>query len=204
MGSCARNAGDDSALVRAALRSRSGAVEAWAKTDASRSVSPALGPAGRYRRKPPRAGDYPGVREVRYEQLDVGRAPSMSRGPNTNPVVFALLTEAVRAEEIPFQVSVFPSATPTDANAMQINRGRMAVGLLGVAARYMHTPCELSDLTDLHNCVRLMVAYCRRITRRRISRRRRFGLVLSSGRARCLPGTGACSARTVLHTRRVP
>lgn len=88
----------------------------------------------------------------------------MSRGPNTDPVVFALLTEAARAEEIPFQVSVFPSATPTDANAMQINRGGMAVGLLGVAARYMHTPCESLDLTDLQNCVRLMVAYCRRIT----------------------------------------
>jgi putative aminopeptidase FrvX len=59
---------------------------------------------------------------------------------------------------------VFPSATPTDANAMQLNRGGMAVGLLGVAIRYMHTPCELLSLTDLQNCARLMAAYCRRIT----------------------------------------
>ena len=108
--------------------------------------------------------DYPGVSKARYGQLDIGKGPSVSRGPNTNPVVFALLTEAARAEGIPFQVSVFPSATPTDANAMQLNRDGMAVGLLGVAIRYMHTPCELLSLTDLQNCARLMAAYCRRIT----------------------------------------
>jgi len=40
----------------------------------------------------------------------------------------------------------------------------MAVGLLGVAIRYMHTPCEVLSLTDLQHCARLMAAYCRRVT----------------------------------------
>jgi putative aminopeptidase FrvX len=108
--------------------------------------------------------DYPGVSKTRYGQLDIGKGPSVSRGPNTNPVVFALLSEAARAEEIPFQVSVSASATPTDANAMQLNRSGMAVGLLGVVIRYMHTPCEVLSLTDLQHCARLMAAYCRRVT----------------------------------------
>ncbi|CAO4135350.1 M42 family metallopeptidase [Methylorubrum extorquens] len=108
--------------------------------------------------------DYPGVSKARHGQLDIGKGPSVSRGPNTNPVVFELLSEAAKAEGVPFQVSVFPSATPTDANAMQLNRGGMAVGLLGVAIRYMHTPCEVLSLTDLQQCARLMAAYCRRVT----------------------------------------
>ncbi|MHC2020225.1 M42 family metallopeptidase [Methylobacterium sp. CM6247] len=108
--------------------------------------------------------DYPAVSKARFGQLDIGKGPSVSRGPNTNPMVFSLLLEAAKAEGIPFQVSVFPSATPTDANAMQVNRGGMAVGLLGVAIRYMHTPCELLSLTDVEQCARLMAAYCRNVT----------------------------------------
>jgi endoglucanase len=60
-------------------------------------------------------------------------------------------------------VSVFASATPTDANAMQINQAGMATGLLGVPIRYMHTPSELLSLTDLGElrtpCGRLLSAH---------------------------------------------
>ncbi len=76
--------------------------------------------------------DYPGVSKTRFGQLDIGTGPGVSRGANTNPVVFTLLKEAARAEGIPFQVDVSPGATPTDANALQLNRSGMAAGLLSV------------------------------------------------------------------------
>ncbi|WP_200841272.1 M20/M25/M40 family metallo-hydrolase [Geminicoccus flavidas] len=110
------------------------------------------------------AVDYPGVSKSRYGQMDIGKGPSVSRGANTNPVVFALITEAARQEGIPYQVGVAAGATPTDANAMQINRGGMATGLLGVPLRYMHTPCELLSLKDVEDCARLMAAYCERVS----------------------------------------
>ncbi len=108
--------------------------------------------------------DYPGVSRPHHGQLEIGKGPSVSRGPNINHAVFDLATQAARDENIPYQVSVFASATPTDANAMQINQTGMATGLLGVPIRYMHTPSELLSLTDLENCARLVAAYCRRIT----------------------------------------
>lgn len=108
--------------------------------------------------------DYPGVSRTQHGELKIGEGPSVSRGPNTNPVVFHILSRAAEEEGIPFQVRVSPSATPTDANAMQLNRGGMAVGLVGVAIRYMHTPCELLSLSDLDQCIRLTSAYCRRVT----------------------------------------
>ena len=74
------------------------------------------------------------------------------------------MCRAAQEENIPYQVQVTPGSTPTDANAMQINQAGMAVGLLGVALRYMHTPCEVLSLRDVEDCARLMAAYCRRLT----------------------------------------
>lgn len=107
--------------------------------------------------------DYPSVSKTKHGQLDVGKGPSVMRGANANPLVFKMIVDGAKEEEIPYQVDVAPGGTGTDGNAMQINMGGMAVGILGVALRYMHTPCELLSLTDVENCARLMAAYCRRV-----------------------------------------
>ncbi|MBI1755731.1 MAG: M20/M25/M40 family metallo-hydrolase [Fimbriimonas ginsengisoli] len=109
------------------------------------------------------AVDYPGVSKTRYGQLDVGKGPSVMRGANANPIVFKMILDAAKEDEIPYQVDVAPGGTGTDANAMQLNMGGMATGLLGVALRYMHTPCEVLSLTDVEDCAKLMAAYCRRV-----------------------------------------
>jgi len=109
------------------------------------------------------AVDYPGVSKTRYGQLDVGKGPSVMRGANTNPLVFKMILDGAKAEKIPYQVDVAAGGTGTDANAMQISRSGMATGLLGVALRYMHTPCEILSLTDVEDCARLMAAYCRQV-----------------------------------------
>jgi putative aminopeptidase FrvX len=107
--------------------------------------------------------DYPEVSKTRFGQLDIGKGPGISRGANTSPVVFALLAEAAGAESIPYQVDAAPGATPTDANALQLNRGGMAAGLLSVPLRYMHTPCEVLSLKDMEDTARLIAAYCQRV-----------------------------------------
>jgi endoglucanase len=110
------------------------------------------------------ATDIPTLSEREHGKLVVGKGPTISRGPNINPTVFNLLTRAAKEEDIPYQVSVFAKATPTDAGAMQVTRGGMATGLVGVAMRYMHTPSETLSLTDVENCAKLAAAYCRLIT----------------------------------------
>lgn len=107
--------------------------------------------------------DYPSVSKTRYGQLDIGKGPSVMRGANTNPIVFKMIAEAGTEDGIPFQVDVAPGGTGTDGNAMQLNQGGMAVGILGVPLRYMHTPCEVLSITDVENCAKLMAAYCRRV-----------------------------------------
>jgi len=107
--------------------------------------------------------DYPSVSKTKHGQLDLGRGPSVMRGANANPIVFKMIREAGDANSIPYQVDVTAGGTGTDGNAMQLNRAGMAVGILGVALRYMHTPVEVLSLTDVENCAKLMAEYCRSV-----------------------------------------
>lgn len=105
--------------------------------------------------------DHPGVSKSRYGDIALGKGPSVARGANINPVVFRKVMEGAKKEGITVQVGPEPGGTGTDANAMQISRGGMATGLVGIPLRYMHTPVELLQLSDVEQCARVMAAYCR-------------------------------------------
>lgn len=111
------------------------------------------------------ASDYPGEEQSRRKvgDLRLGRGPVITRGANINPHVFDLVVRAAREEGIPYQVEAAGGGTGTDANAMQLNKAGMATGLVSVALRYMHTPCEVLSLTDLENAARLCAAFIERI-----------------------------------------
>jgi hypothetical protein len=47
------------------------------------------------------AVDYPGVSKSRHGQIDIGKGPSVSRGANTNPVTFELITRAAEEDGVP-------------------------------------------------------------------------------------------------------
>ena len=62
------------------------------------------------------------------------------------------------------QVRGAPRATGTDANAMQLSREGVAVGLIGIPNRYMHSPVEVVSLDDLDRAARLLAEFCAAIT----------------------------------------
>ncbi len=110
------------------------------------------------------ASDYPGVDKKRVGEIVPGKGPVICRGANINPRVFELLVQTAQEEGIPYQIEAIGGGTGTDANVMQINRAGMATGLVSVALRYMHTPCELLALDDVENAARLLSAFTRRLT----------------------------------------
>jgi len=109
------------------------------------------------------ATDYPAMNKQKHGDLEIGKGPTITRGSNINAVVFRMLVSAARDANIPYQIEISAGSTGTDAHVMQTSRAGMATGLLGVAVRYMHTPCEMLSLTDVENCGRLMAAYCRAV-----------------------------------------
>lgn len=105
--------------------------------------------------------DHPGLNKARYGDVALGKGPSVCRGANINPIVYRMVQEGAAKEGVSLQVAPEPGGTGTDANAMQITRGGMATGLVGVPLRYMHTPVETLQLSDVEECARVMAAYCR-------------------------------------------
>ena len=109
------------------------------------------------------AADYPGAEKKVTGDLKLGKGPIIEIGPNINPAVGELLLDVAKKKKIPYQRSGEPSATGTDANAIQITRAGVAAGLLSVPNRYMHTPVEVISLADLDNSAKLLAETCLRI-----------------------------------------
>lgn len=110
------------------------------------------------------ASDYPRARPEDKGEMEIGKGPALWQGPNTNPIVFALLKQAAEERSIPYQLMAEGSSSPTDARKLQTNRGGVASGLLSLPLRYMHTPSELLCLDDLQNTVDLIAAYIQRLS----------------------------------------
>lgn len=110
------------------------------------------------------ATDIPNLMPHEFGLLALGKGPALSRGPNTNKVVYDLLRQAAEEADIAFQVRPDPASSPTDARALQVTRQGVATALLEVPLRYMHTPCEVLDLNDVKECARLIAAFCEKLT----------------------------------------
>lgn len=110
------------------------------------------------------ATDTPGNDKKQVGDVKCGGGPVLFRGPNINPRVFDLLEATATKHAIPVQVRGAPRATGTDANAMQISREGVAVGLIGIPNRYMHSPVEVVHLGDLEHAAVLLAEFCAAVT----------------------------------------
>ena len=104
------------------------------------------------------ATDYPHASKAAGGDIRLGGGPSVSRGGNINRVLGEMIVAAAKKHRIPFQMTGDPSATGTDANAIQISRSGVAAALLSIPNRYMHTPVEAVSLGDLDHCAKLLAA----------------------------------------------
>ncbi len=102
------------------------------------------------------ASDYPGCDKTGQGDIKVGEGPVIARGPNINPVMGELLVATAEEKKIAHHVEAAARPTGTDANVMQLSREGVAVGLVSVPNRYMHTPVEIVALSDLDSAAKLV------------------------------------------------
>ena len=62
-------------------------------------------------------------------------------------------------EGIPFTVSASAARTGTDADVVHFSRAGVPTGIVSIALRYMHSPVETVELTDVDACARLIAAF---------------------------------------------
>jgi endoglucanase len=106
------------------------------------------------------ATDCPTIDETQFGRIKVGKGPVLYRGPNVNPVVFDRLVDSAAACEIPIQINGLATAASNDAAQLQLTRGGVAIGLVCIPNRYMHSPVEVVSLSDLDQAADLIARFC--------------------------------------------
>jgi tetrahedral aminopeptidase len=102
------------------------------------------------------ASDCPTIDKQRQGDVRVGAGPVIFRGPNINRKVADRLESLARENELPYQLAAIGRATSNDANALQIHGGGVAVGLVAIANRYMHSAVEVISTQDMDHAARLL------------------------------------------------
>ncbi len=109
------------------------------------------------------ATDAPGIEVKQAGKHPLGSGAVITRGSTLNPGVFELLHEAAEAEKIPFTIEAAGRNTGTDADAVHLSRGGVPTGLVSIPIRYMHSPVELVQLSDVTACAQLVAAFALRL-----------------------------------------
>ena len=90
---------------------------------------------------------------------ELGKGPVISIGPNITRRIGKRLQELAKKHRIPVQLAAVPGRSGTDAWAMHIVREGVASGIIGLPLRYMHSPTECADLSDMELCAQLVAAF---------------------------------------------
>lgn len=101
----------------------------------------------------------PGVSAKKYGKSPFGSGANLSVGALFNPVVTGGLQTAGKAAGIPFSVSATPRHSSTDGDALALTRGGVPTGVVSIPNRYMHSPSEMVQLSDVQACIDIIAAW---------------------------------------------
>jgi endoglucanase len=104
----------------------------------------------------------PGIKVKESGKHELGSGPVLSRGSTLNQRLLLLLGTA-EAEGIPITIEASARGTGTDADAVHLSRGGVPTALVSIPVRYMHSPVELVQLSDVHACAHLIAATALRL-----------------------------------------
>ncbi|MGA3363068.1 MAG: M20/M25/M40 family metallo-hydrolase [Solirubrobacteraceae bacterium] len=106
----------------------------------------------------------PGVEINEIGKHRFGDGAVIGRGSILNPVVFDLLHDAAKREEIPFTIAAYAARTSTDVDSIHLTRAGIPTGSISIALRYMHSPVEMVQLDDIDSCARLIAAFAQELS----------------------------------------
>ncbi len=96
-------------------------------------------------------------------EMALGKGPCIKikdAGALSDPRVVQWMIRTAEKNNIPYQREVLLFGG-TDARAMQGTRSGVPSGCISVATRYVHSPSEMVDYTDIQNSVKLLTALLR-------------------------------------------
>lgn len=93
------------------------------------------------------------------EAFVMGGGPVVGIGPNMTRWMTQRMLDQAERENIPIQKEVLERSSGTNGWDMQICNEGIATAVLSLPLKYMHTPVETLELSDLENLARLLAAF---------------------------------------------
>ena len=75
-----------------------------------------------------------------------------------HPQMVQRLSELAKENSIPYQTDVIKRGG-TDAGAIHVSGSGVLTGGISIPCRYVHSPQEMVDLSDIENCAKLITAF---------------------------------------------
>ena len=105
------------------------------------------------------AQDYPGTDPAESGDVKLGAGPVICNSSIANKKVNELLKKCAKDHDIPYQVESFLGRTGTDADKMHQTGEGVVTALLSLPLRYMHSPGEVCQISDIEHAVNLLVSF---------------------------------------------
>ena len=105
------------------------------------------------------ATDIPNCSKPKHGDISLGKGPVLGLGSVNHPVVNERLREVARKASLPLQTEANPRWSGTDADAIFKQRGGIPTVSIGVPNRYMHSPVEMIQYSDLEQTAELLAAF---------------------------------------------
>ena len=93
------------------------------------------------------------------EAYVMGGGPVVGIGPNMARWMTKRLLDKAAGLDMAVQKEVMEGSTGTNGWEMQIANEGIATAVLSVPLKYMHTPVEVVERSDLEDCARLLAAF---------------------------------------------
>ncbi len=102
------------------------------------------------------ATDVPGIDVKSTGKHPLGSGPVIARGSTLHEGLVQVLLDSARKNDIPFTVEANARNTGTDADAVHASRAGVPTAVVSVPLRYMHSPVELVQVSDMLDAARLV------------------------------------------------
>ncbi|MBA3943604.1 MAG: M20/M25/M40 family metallo-hydrolase [Herpetosiphonaceae bacterium] len=105
--------------------------------------------------------DDPSGDKQQWGEVSLGSGAVLSRGAANSPVLFDMLCEHAERAAIPYTVQVTAAYTGTNADVIHHSRSGVATAIISIPNRYMHSPSEMIQISDVEHTVQLIAAFVR-------------------------------------------
>lgn len=100
--------------------------------------------------------------DIEYKCGKMGDGAMIGISPTLSRNISDVLIETAKSYNIPYQIEVMGGLTSTNADQFSVNRCGVKTCTVSIPLKYMHTPVEVIQISDVENTGRLIAAFIRR------------------------------------------